>query len=69
MSKTWKDQPRNVRNVIAKDLGTPKYRRRIVPDKSKDAKAKMLDEWLDTHEPSHIDWDYVQLLKASNEED
>lgn len=40
MAKTWKDQPRN---VIAKDLRTPKYRKRVVPDKHKEVtEAEML---------------------------
>lgn len=42
MGKTWKDQPRN---VIAKDLRTPKYRKRVIPDKRKEtAEAEMLEE-------------------------
>ena len=41
MGKTWKDQPRN---VIAKDLRTPKYRKRVIPDKrEKVTEAEMLE--------------------------
>lgn len=43
MSKTWKDQPRN---VIAKDLRTPKYRKRIVPDKRKETTEAEMLKWV-----------------------
>ena len=57
MSKTWKDQPRN---VIAKDLRTPKYRRRVVPDKRKEVtETEMLSEedyWKEKEREYRGDW-------------
>lgn len=51
MAKTWKDmlkvkqQRIKERDWIAKDLGTPKYRQRVISNKrTKDAEAKMLEK-------------------------
>ena len=59
MGKTWKDKPRNVRNEIAKHLRTPKYRKRVVPNKLKDhAEAEVLEQ-------VNSEWDHLEEYKDS----